>query len=198
MSGRYSGDYPSDLAALFSRLDELQARLDTLEAPDGNQLYQTIKKLQTAIDQAQAAINANIQTTELLASFAPVAAGGDAAYRAVAGNTWGGDNLPAVGFTTKSGKVIVTISALLLSTGSATAIGTFAIYQGGTMIVSRDALKNEFRGIVLGILGGMGASYTFPATGLPTNTPLTARFEIFADAGTIQFKSPFIMVQGAP
>lgn len=206
MSGRFgSPDYPSDLAPLLTRLDRLSDRLDTLEAPDGNQLFQTVKKLQAVVDDvviavnnAQAAIDANAATTALLASFAPIAAAGDGTYRAVGGGSWGTDNLPSLAFSTKTGKVLVTVSALLLSTGSATAIGTFAIYQGGTMIFSRDALRSEFKGIVNGVLGGLGASYTYPATGLPVNTPLTARFEIFADAGTIQFKSPVIVVQGTP
>lgn len=163
-----------------------------------SKIIQSIDLANTAIAQAQSAINSVAAQTALLNSFSPVAAAGDGTYRAVAGGTWGTDNLPSVVFTTQTGKVLVTVSGLLLSTGSATAIGTFAIYNGGTMIFSRDSLRSEFKGIVNGVLGGLGASYTYPATGLPTGVPLTARFEIYADAGTIQFKSPVIVVQGTP
>lgn len=62
MSGRFDGDYPSEIAGLISRLDGLRDRLDTLEAPDGNQLYQTVEKLTGLISDIQAQLDNYIAT----------------------------------------------------------------------------------------------------------------------------------------
>lgn len=80
MSGRFgSPDYPSEIAQLLTRLDKITSRLDTLEAPDGNQLYQTVKKLSELVDDIQAQLNDYIANgtynkAQLDAKFADIVA----------------------------------------------------------------------------------------------------------------------------
>lgn len=78
MSGRYGNpDYPSDIAPLLDRLDKLERRLSTLEAPDGNQLYQTVERLSGLINDIQAQLddyiaNGTYNKAQLDAKFADI------------------------------------------------------------------------------------------------------------------------------
>lgn len=59
MSGGYrAGRPPTELAPLIEELDEIERRLQILEAPAAEQVYQTVAKLSALIDNIQAQIDA--------------------------------------------------------------------------------------------------------------------------------------------
>lgn len=73
------GPIPSDIGDLIDELDSLRSRLDTLEAPSGEALYSTVKKLRGLVEDIQAQLDSymasrytNAQIDTLIAGRAPV------------------------------------------------------------------------------------------------------------------------------
>lgn len=73
------GPIPSDIGDLVDELDDIQERLRTLEAPGGEALYSTVKKLQRLVDDIQAQLDSylatrytNTQIDTFIAGRAPV------------------------------------------------------------------------------------------------------------------------------
>lgn len=58
MTGPNRGKIPSEMGWLIDLLDGYGERLSTLEAPDGNQIAQTVKKLSALIDNIQEQLDA--------------------------------------------------------------------------------------------------------------------------------------------
>ena len=63
MSGGYrTGQPPTELAELIDELDDIERRLQTLEAPTEEQTYQTVAKLSALVENIQAQLDAWVTT----------------------------------------------------------------------------------------------------------------------------------------
>lgn len=58
MSRANRGKIPSEMGWLIDLLDDMAERLSTLEAPDGNQIAQTVRTLQALVSDIQAQLDA--------------------------------------------------------------------------------------------------------------------------------------------
>lgn len=201
--------------ALLNQVVMLKKQLRQQAAPTGTQnnlttekVLQAIEDLQTVqaeqadiIAQLNTAVGTLAETVAYLESLTVSTAVGSTSQTSVGGGSWGTER-PALTFQTSTGKVRITVSASILSVSlSVTAAATFSIdgqidraaniagITSGTFVGAVNAFATDV------IASG---SYVHTVEGLPINTPLTARFECYANGGSIGYAHPKIIVETIP
>lgn len=182
-----------------------QRQLRDAQRSTGTERNLTLQEVQAALAAAQEALaqvvavqNAQAAQLAILNSTRPVGASGGTTYQSVGANTWTTVDQPQVAFVTATGVARIDVQAMLLATGSGTAIATFSLFRqsDGAVLVSRESLRDSWKGFSNGVLGGMGGSSFLIVGGLPVNTPMVARFECYAFDQTAMFRSPSISAAG--
>lgn len=190
------------LARTFKSLDR---RITDVASSTGTERNLTVQELQKALEAVEKAqqelaivVAQQAQQIAIINSTRPVSAVGGNSLNSVGGNSWATVDQPQVAFMTATGVARIDVQAMLIATGSGSMIATAGLYRqsDGAVLLSRDYNRDNWRGFMNGVLGGMSASSFLIVGGLPVNTPIVARFECWAANETGLFRSPSISAAG--
>jgi hypothetical protein len=183
----------------------VERRLTEQSRSTGTERNLTVQELQKALQELQdaqealaAVVAQQAQQIAIINSTRPVSATGGTALQVVPGNSWATTDQPQVTFMTATGVARIDVQAVLLATGTSAAIATFGLYRqsDGAVLISRETNRDNWRGLLNGILGVLAGSSFVIVGGLPVNTPIVARFECWSFTENSQYRSPSISAAG--